>query len=178
MLTYSGGTDRPGELCYNFSISNDLNQMVNFPTHILDCHSHTPALLDLFLSSGASICSTISFPPLEISDLVVSVSIDFPTNSKWDASCHHIPYDYFLDDWDGLHDHLRDVSQEDIFKLGASSATSEFCEWIQVGIDVYTPHQKYQVKPHSPWVSAVCAAAIVHRIFLFVCTNKISLLNL
>ena len=23
-LTYSGGTDRPGELCYNFCISNDL----------------------------------------------------------------------------------------------------------------------------------------------------------
>ena len=31
-LTYSGGTDQPGELCYNFSISNDLTQMVNFPT--------------------------------------------------------------------------------------------------------------------------------------------------
>ena len=31
-LTYSGGTDRPDELCYNFSISNDLTQMVNFPT--------------------------------------------------------------------------------------------------------------------------------------------------
>ena len=31
-LTYSGGTDRPGELYYNFSISNDLTQMVNFPT--------------------------------------------------------------------------------------------------------------------------------------------------
>ena len=29
-LTYSGGTDRPGELCYNLSISNDLTQMVNF----------------------------------------------------------------------------------------------------------------------------------------------------
>ena len=27
-LTYSGGTDRPGELCYNFLISNDLTQMV------------------------------------------------------------------------------------------------------------------------------------------------------
>ena len=25
-LTYSGGTDRPGELCYNFSISNNLTQ--------------------------------------------------------------------------------------------------------------------------------------------------------
>ena len=48
-LTYSGGTDRPGELCYNFSISNDLTQMVNFPTWIPDCDSHSPALLDLFL---------------------------------------------------------------------------------------------------------------------------------
>ena len=35
-LTYSGGTDRPGELCYNFSISNDLTQMVNVPTQIPD----------------------------------------------------------------------------------------------------------------------------------------------
>ena len=26
-LTYSGGTDRPGKLCYNFSISNDLTQI-------------------------------------------------------------------------------------------------------------------------------------------------------
>ena len=31
-LTYSGRTDRPGELCYNFSISNNLTQIVNFPT--------------------------------------------------------------------------------------------------------------------------------------------------
>ena len=40
-------------------------------------------------------------------------------------------------DWEGLHDHLRDVPWEDIFKLGASAAASEFCEWVQVGIDVY-----------------------------------------
>ena len=61
-LTYSGGTDRPGELCYNFSISNDLTQMVNFPTRIPDCDSHSPALLDLFISSDASICSSMAFP--------------------------------------------------------------------------------------------------------------------
>ena len=53
---------------------------------------------------------------------------------------------------------------EDIFKFGASAAASEFCEWVQLGIDVYIPHRKYQVKPHlSPWFSAACAAAIVHR---------------
>ena len=63
---------------------------------------------------------------------------------------------------------MRDVPWEDIFKLGASAAASEFCEWVQVGIDVYIPHRKYQVKPHSsPWFSVACAAAIVHRSHFF-----------
>ena len=68
-LSYSSGTDQPGELCYNFSISNDLTQMVNFPTWISDCDSHSPALLDLFLSSDASFCSAMAFAPLGNSDL-------------------------------------------------------------------------------------------------------------
>ena len=61
-LTYSGGTDISGELCYHFSISNDLTQMVSFLTRILHCDCHSPALLDLFLCSNASICSTMTFP--------------------------------------------------------------------------------------------------------------------
>ena len=63
-LTYSSGTDRPGELCYNFYISNDLTQMVNFPTWIPDHDSPSPALWELFLSSDASICSTIGCPSI------------------------------------------------------------------------------------------------------------------
>ena len=52
------------------------------------------------------------------------------------------------------------VPWQDIFKLDDSAAASEFSEWAQVGIDVYIPHRKYQVKPHSsPWFSAACAAA-------------------
>ena len=58
-------------------------------------------------------------------------------------------------DWDRLRDHLVDVPWEDSFKLGASTAASEFCESVQVGIDVYIAHRKYQVRPHSsPWFSA------------------------
>ena len=45
--------------------------------------------------------------------------------------------DYSLADWDSLCDHLRDVPWEDILKLGASAAAREFCEWVQVEIDVY-----------------------------------------
>ena len=60
-LSYSGGIDRPGELCYNFFVSNDLTQMFNFPIRIPDCGSHSPALSDLSLFSHASICSTMAY---------------------------------------------------------------------------------------------------------------------
>ena len=54
------------------------------------------------------------------------------------------------------------------FKLTASAVASEFCEWVQVGIDVYIAHCKYQVNSHSsPWFSAVCATALVHRNHFF-----------
>ena len=81
--------------------------MFNFPTWIPDCDSHSPVLLDLFLSADASICSTMAFPPLGNSDHVnVSVCASF----------------------DHLCDHLRDFPWEDIFKFGASAAASDFCE--------------------------------------------------
>ena len=61
-------------------ISNDLTQMINFPTQISDCDSHSPALLDFFLSA-AGIFPTMAFPPLGNSGyVVVSVSIDFPSD--------------------------------------------------------------------------------------------------
>ena len=111
----------------------------------------------------------MAFPPLGNSDhVVVSVSIDFPINSKQDTPFHRVASVYFCADWDGLRDHLRDVPWGDIFKFSASAAASEFCEWVQVGIDVYIPHRKYQVKPHSsPLFSAACAAAIFHRNHFF-----------
>ena len=60
--------------------------MVNFPTQTPVCDSHSPALLELFLSSDSSICSTMILPPLGNSDhVVVLVSIDFPSNSERDA---------------------------------------------------------------------------------------------
>ena len=94
----------------------------------------------------------MAFPLFGNSDhVVVSVSIDFPKNSKKDTLFHHIVYDYSHADWGSLHDHL-----------------SEFCEWVQVGINIHILHPKYMVKSHSsPWFSAAFAAAIVHKNHFF-----------
>ena len=81
----------------------------------------------------------MAFPLLGNSDhIVFSVSIDFPSNPsnwQWDAPFHRITYGYSRADRGGLRDHLRDAPWKDIFKLGASAAASEFCEWVQVGND-------------------------------------------
>ena len=124
----------------------------------------TVLLFWIYLYLDTSIYSTKAFPQLGNSNhVVVSVSIDFPSHSKQDT-CFIVQPDYSRADWDDLHDHLRDVPWEDIFKLGASAAASKFCEWVQVGIDVYIPHRKYHVKPHSsPWFSAACAAESEHE---------------
>ena len=70
----------------------------------------------------------MAFLPLKNSDhIVVSVTINFSSNSKQNAPFHFIAYDYFCADRDGLCDHLTDVPWEDVFELSASVAASEFC---------------------------------------------------
>ena len=106
-LTYSGGTDRSGELCYNFSIWNGFTQKVNFPTQIRVTVVLTILLfwiyfffLRLFVLQKFSIgkfwsCGYLGFYWL---------SIKLKTN----ASLHRMAYDYSRADWDGLSDHLID----------------------------------------------------------------------
>ena len=81
-LIYSGGTDIPGELCYSFSISSYPTQVVNIATWSPVCSSLSPVLLDFFFSDP-NVCSTMTFCLFGNSDhAVVSVSTDFPSNSK------------------------------------------------------------------------------------------------
>ena len=66
-----------------------------------DCHS--PALLDVCISSNPSICSTMTFLALGNFDhVVVSVSIYFPSNSKGDVPYHRTANDYSCVDCDGF----------------------------------------------------------------------------
>ena len=80
-------------LFLELSISNDLTQMV---TWILTV---TLTVVLILLFSDASICSTLAFSPLGDSyHVVVSVSTDFASNSKWNVLFHCIAYDYSCGD--------------------------------------------------------------------------------
>ena len=90
-----------------------------YPKRLFSDGSRIP-LLDVFISFHPSICSTLAFPLFRNSDpVVVSVSIDFPSNSKIDDQ--GAVFYYTLPEWNGLLDHLRDFPWEDVFRLGASS---------------------------------------------------------
>ena len=147
--------------------------MVNLPTQITDCDSHSPTLLDFFLSSDASICSKMAFPPLGNSDHVfVSVSTDFPSYSQQGVPFHCIAYDYSYIDWDGL----RNVSWEDIFKLSTSAATSEFCKWIQVWLMCISLIES--VRSSLNHLHGFQLLMLLPYLTFFVCMKRINLLNL
>ena len=55
--------------------------------------------IQIWISSDFSICSTVAFPPLGNSDdVVVSVSIDFPSYFQQDVRFHCLAYDYSRSD--------------------------------------------------------------------------------
>ena len=129
----------------------------------------TVLLFWIYLLLDTSICSTMVFPPFGNSKhVIVSVSIDFSSYS------YLMPYFIkllmtnlvlsgmvFMIIWEMFHGM---VSLDSVLLL----LLVIFCEWVQVGTDVYIPHQKYKVKPHlSPWFSAACVTAIVHRNHFF-----------
>ena len=61
---------------------------------------------------------------------------------------------------------MRDSAWEDIFKLSASAAASEFCEWVQVRIDIY-PSLKLsgQISLISMIFSCLCCCHSSYKIF-------------
>ena len=138
--------------------------MVNFPTHIPDCYTHSPALLDLFLSFDARIYCIVAFAPLGNFDHVVPISIDVSTNSQQSALFHCTDYDYSHADWESLHIHAR-ISLNSVLLLLVMNLVGGFRLEL---IYIYIPHCMYHIKPHSyPWFSAACATVIVQRNYFF-----------
>ena len=154
------------DLVNSVIISNNLSQMTNFPTWIPDCDSHRPALLNSFL--------LMLFPPYGNSDHVaVTVSIDFPSNLQWDAPVHWIAY--FCSDWGSLHDHLRDVSWEDVFLLLLVNFVSGFRPEL-MHISLIESIRSSLIHLHDCQLLVQLPQFI--EITFFICTNRLNLPNL
>ena len=109
----------------DLSLENYADSYLCFRLALL--HS-VPYFFFLYQSSSSSLCTVFDSISSNI-DEVLSIN---PSPSVFVfVTFHHIPYDYSGADWDNLHDHLRVVPWEDIFKLSGAAAASEFCEWIQ-----------------------------------------------
>ena len=80
-LTYADGTGRSDEFCYNFSISNNFTQMINFPTGIPGCDSHSPALWIYF---------NLLMPVFVLQWLSVHCEILIMLLSRFPLTFHHI----------------------------------------------------------------------------------------
>ena len=140
-LTYSGGTVRSGELCYNSqtTLLKWLTFLFGSQTVILT------VLLFWIYFLLLQLIFVLQWFALQWEILIMLLS-QFPLifhQILKKMPFYHIAQDYSCADWDGLCDHLKDVPWEDIFKLVASAAASEFCKWVRAVIDVYIPHYKY-----------------------------------
>ena len=118
------------DLVNSVVISNDLTQIINFPTQIFDCDPPNPALLDLFLLMLLFVLQWLSLH-WEIRNRLLS---QFPLTSH--QTHNRMPY--FIAKFMTTLVLIGTVFV--IFKLSASAAASKFCEWILVGTDVYIPH--------------------------------------
>ena len=167
----SSVTDTAGINAHNFCLSHSLSQITSFPTRYPPNPSHSPSLLDLcFVSDCSSVISLSPLPPLGNSDhVLLELRLKCQSFHNQDSPFHRTSYDYNGADWDSFRAFIRDIPWKDgLGSLPASSCASELAEWIQIGIDEYIPHRRYQLKPHSaPWFGSDCAAALADRNRLF-----------
>ena len=107
-------------------ISDDLTEIVYISTQIPKGGSQSAALsINLFLLTVISVLQWVSLC-LNSDHAVVSISTDFPSNSK-DVPFHHTAFEYFYSDWNGLYCHLIHVLWENMFNLKFYAAAEFFC---------------------------------------------------
>ena len=109
-LKYSNGTNSYGIDAYNFSLSQSLTQLVDFPTRFPDRDDQTPSLLDLFLSFSPNVCNASILSPLgNLDHAVINVDISLSSKAAQESPVHRMLYSYHQGDLDSFRDFLCDI---------------------------------------------------------------------
>ena len=131
-LTYSDGSDTP---FFVFLFQTNLLKLLTLQLRTLILILTVMLFwIDFYL---LTLVYGLQWPSIHWKNLVMVflVSIGFCSVSKWNVTFHHTAFNSSCPDWDGPHDHLRNILRKDIFNQGASAAASSFCELTQAGSD-------------------------------------------
>ncbi|KAL7629919.1 UNVERIFIED_CONTAM: hypothetical protein RMT77_019962 [Armadillidium vulgare] len=165
----SSSHDPAGELAFNFSIHNNLEQLVHLPTRIPDRLGDEPNILDLFLTSNPSPYTVKLFPPLVSSDhLLISVSCPVSSSLPQERpppSARRRFWHFGATNWSDLRLYFSDFPWNDYcFRgRGPSECAERITEVILSGMEAYIPYSVPSTKPNKPWFNSACSRAIRRR---------------
>ncbi|XP_063636069.1 uncharacterized protein LOC134806671 [Cydia splendana] len=156
-------TDYAGRAVHSFAAAYDLSQIVDGPTRIPDIEGHTPALLDLLLTSHPERHQVSRLAPLGSSDhcLVRSVVTTERTGQSRPSGLRRV-WHYGSADWDGLREFYASYPWG---QLCFSSDDLDNCakfvaDTILLGMECFVPSTLVRVGNRSqPWFGRACAEA-------------------
>ncbi|MCP4340929.1 MAG: hypothetical protein GY799_19080, partial [Desulfobulbaceae bacterium] len=159
-------TDSPGEQAYDFSILNDLEQLVQHPTRIPDRLGDQPNILDLFLTSNPSAYSIQLFSPLGSSDHnLISATCSIAPVQPMDPPKRRRLWHFDAADWGDLCQYFYDFPWNDYcFRDRDPSACAErITEVIVSGMEAYIPHSFPLTNKKKPWFNYTCSNAVRNK---------------
>merc|ERR1711911_229190 len=162
---HSSTTDVGGREAFDFSISHELEQIIQHPTRVPDRHGDRANILDLFFTSNPPNYTYSIQPPLGSSDHnLVSVSCSFahppplpPTQRRlwhFDDTQRAELSSYFLDfPWGDY-----------CFRSGDPDRVAPLItEVIVSGMEAYIPYSTKTFSPSKPWFDRACSQAVEAR---------------
>jgi hypothetical protein len=165
----SSSHDLAGELPFDFSIHNNLEQLVQLPTRIPDRIGDKPNILDLFMTSKPSPYSARLFPPLGSSDyLLISVSSNISSSLPQEQPPPSVRKKFWhcnAANWSDLRSYIFDFPWNDYcFRgRGPSDCAERIAEVILSGMKAYIPYSFPSTKLNKPWFNSACSRAIRRR---------------
>ena len=162
----SSFTSTAGELAFEFSLLNDLEQLVKLPTRIPDRLGDRPNILDLFLTSNPSSYSVNLSSPLGSSDHCL-ISVTCPIHSVPPEAPPERRRLWHFDNanWRDLRGCYADFPWNDYCFRGRdpSDAAERVTELIIAGMEAYIPHSFTSFSNNKPWFNHTCSSAVNDR---------------
>ena len=162
---HSTHTDLGGREAFDFSLTNELEQIIQHPTRIPDHHDHASNPLDLFFTSNPSNYSYERYSPLGSSDhFLISVCTSFSSPPPIPSTQRQL-WHFEAAQRANLRDFILDFPWGDYcFKTrDPDVAAPRVAEVLVSGIEAYVPSTVKTFSPANPWYDRSCTLAIQAR---------------